>query len=430
MASKHMKSKKNNRLFKNTKNNNQMINNISGKLQVKKVILVVSAILIILAGIFTCKTIQNGGGLKGVLATLLGQNSITKKDMQEIQFLILGESLNLTDTIMIGKYDPITQKASLVSVQRDTFIGDNPKKATAYDKINSVYQGKYPEKSLKEINELTGLNLKYYVVIDTEGLKELVDTIGGVKFNVPIDMNYDDTSQDLHIHLSQGEQLLNGDKAEQVLRFRHNNDGSTYSSEYGTQDNGRMKTQREFISAILKQTLKLENVLKIGNFIDIANKNVKTNIPISTLKDYIPYAVEFSTSNLKTATLPGEPKELNGVWLYLTDEGEAEKMISQFFFDGPIDEEINKDMPSVEILNGSGHNEQLEKVVNKFKEKGYNVLKVGNASSKTKQTTIINRTKQDNSEIEKVKTILGKGKTSAGKDTEEVDFTITIGQDY
>lgn len=397
----------------------------------KRVLVIVIVILIILAGVFTSKVVMNGGGLKGLLATLFGQSEETRKNMSEIQFLILGESLNLTDTIMIGRYDPNSQKASLVSVQRDTFIGDNPKKATAYDKINSVYQGKYPEKTLKEINELTGLNLKYYVVIDTQGLKDLVDAIDGVEFYVPMDMKYDDTSQNLHINLKEGMQKLNGNQAEQVLRFRHNNDGSTYPESYGTQDTGRMRTQRDFISALLKQTLKPSNILKIGEFIDIASKNIKTNIPIETLKDYIPYAVEFSTDNLRTATLPGEPKEMNGVWLYLTDDEEAQAMIAQYFFDCPTEDEVTNEMPTLQILNGNSDFSKLKEVVNKYKEKGYNVLKVGNTESKVKQTKITNRTKQDSNTVTAVKEIIKQNaKTETGKDTEDVDFTVTIGQDY
>ena len=200
MASKHMKNNNNGnrkkvnntkRPVKNNRVNNVRRANISNKQKSKKkhvvakrVILLIIIILIILAGVFTSKVVINGGGLKGLLATLVGQTEETRKNMTDIEFLILGESLNLTDTIMIGKYDPNSQKAFLISIQRDTFIGDNPKRATAYDKINSVYQGKNSEKILKEVNELTGLNLKYYVVIDTKGLRELVDAIGGVEFYV------------------------------------------------------------------------------------------------------------------------------------------------------------------------------------------------------------------------------------------------------
>ena len=442
MANKHMKNnnkdinRENNR--RKSSNNKYRANQTNRPKQnknkhvvAKRVLVIIIIILIILAGVFASKVVMNGGGIKGVLATLFGQTEETRKSMSEIQVLILGESLNLTDTIMIARYDPNSQKASLVSVQRDTFIGDNPKRATAYDKINSVYQGKYPEKTLKEINELTGLNLKYYVVIDTQGVRDLVDAIDGVEFYVPMDMKYDDTSQDLHINLKEGLQKLNGDQAEQVLRFRHNNDGSTYPESYGTQDTGRMRTQRDFISALLKQTLKPSNILKIGEFIDIANKNIKTNIPIQTLKDYIPYAVEFSTDNLGTATLPGEPKEMNGVWLYLTDEDEAQAMIAQYFFDCPTEEGATNGVPTLQILNGTSDFSNLTEVVNKYKEKGYNVLKVGNTESKVKQTKITNRTKQDSETVTAVKNVIKENaKTEKAKDTEDVDFTITIGQDY
>ncbi len=445
MASKHMKNNNGNINRKKVNNNSRPVNknNVKSKgkagnkqskkkhIVAKRIILLIIVILIILAGVFTSKVVVNGGGLKGLLVTLFGQTEETRKNMSEIEFLILGESLNLTDTIMIGRYAPNSQKASLVSIQRDTFIGDNPKKATAYDKINSVYQGKNSEKILKEVNELTGLNLKYYVAIDTEGLKELVDAIDGVEFYVPMDMKYDDTSQDLHINLKEGLQKLNGDQAEQVLRFRHNNDGTTYPSSYGTQDTGRMRTQRDFISALLKQTLKPSNILKIGEFIDIANNNIETNIPIDTLKDYIPYAVEFSTDNLKTATLPGEPKEMNGVWLYLTDEDEAQAMIAQYFFDCPTEDEVTNEMPTLQILNGTSDFSNLEEVINKYKEKGYNILKVGNTESKVKQTKITNRTKQSTEQMTEVKNIIKQNaKTETGKDTEDVDFTVTIGRDY
>lgn len=445
MASKHMKNNNGNINRKKVNNNSRPVNknNVKSKgkagnkqskkkhIVAKRIILLIIVILIILAGVFTSKVVVNGGGLKGLLVTLFGQTEETRKNMSEIEFLILGESLNLTDTIMIGRYAPNSQKASLVSIQRDTFIGDNPKKATAYDKINSVYQGKNSEKILKEVNELTGLNLKYYVAIDTEGLKELVDAIDGVEFYVPMDMKYDDTSQDLHINLKEGLQKLNGDQAEQVLRFRHNNDGTTYPSSYGTQDTGRMRTQRDFISALLKQTLKPSNILKIGEFIDIANNNIETNIPIDTLKDYIPYAVEFSTDNLKTATLPGEPKEMNGVWLYLTDEDEAQAMIAQYFFDCPTEDEVTNEMPTLQILNGTSDFSNLEEVINKYKEKGYNILKVGNTESKVKQTKITNRTKRSTEQMTEVKNIIKQNaKTETGKDTEDVDFTVTIGRDY
>lgn len=157
----------------------------------------------------------------------------------------------------------------MLSIPRDTFIGESKSSATAWDKINAVYQTG-AENVLEDVRNLTGIDVKYYVMVDTEALKVLVDKIGGVTFNVPIDMKYDDRKQNLHINLKAGEQLLDGDKAEQVVRFRHNNNGSTYPESYGIEDIGRMKTQRAFLTALAKQTLVPANITKIPDFIDIA----------------------------------------------------------------------------------------------------------------------------------------------------------------
>src|SRR5699024_11040122 len=137
--------------------------------------------------------------------------------------------VDLTDTIIVASYNPNTQKATLLSIPRDTYTGKNPSKATPSDKINELYSyTKGPEATLKLINEITGLNINHYAVIKTEALIKLVDAIGGVDFNVPIDMDYDDETQELHIHLKAGQQHLNSDQAEQLVRFRHNNDLTSY----------------------------------------------------------------------------------------------------------------------------------------------------------------------------------------------------------
>ena len=212
--------------------------------------------------IYINKTQKNGGGLSGMLATAVGHDENTKKNLKEIRVLLLGVSTDLdsklTDTIMVASYNPNTQKANLLSIPRDTFIGKNVSKATGAQKINALYNiYRDPQKTLDAVNEITGLDIKYYALVETEALIELVDAIGGVEFNVPKNMNYDDKTQDLHIHLTAGTQMIDGEKAEQLLRYRHDNDGSSYSYEYGDNDLGRMRTQRDFIAATLKY-LKLD----------------------------------------------------------------------------------------------------------------------------------------------------------------------------
>ena len=400
----------------------------------KKVLIVLGVIFLILAiliGVWAYRAEQLGGGWQGFLAATMGHNENTKKNLDAITFLALGKSQNLTDTIMVCSYDPKTQSASMLSIPRDTFTGTNKNKATASQKINALYQIS-PQKTLDAVNKITGLNIKYYAMIDTASLREVVDAVGGVYFDVPIDMKYDDSSQKLHIDLKKGYQLLDGDKAEQVVRFRHGNDISqTYPSEYGEQDLGRMRTQREFLITAAKQILQPKNIFKIGEFIDIAHKHLETNIPLDLIKDYRPYAIEFNTENIKSEMLPGEPQQCNGVWLYIENKEETKQIVQELFGD-KSDGKTQATEPAnlkIEILNGSGNKQTLTTVTNLLKESGYTISKSGTTKS-TSKTTIINRTAQTEETENNLKNILKTENVNNGDDNKEVDFTIIIGKDY
>ena len=313
--------------------NNKNIKDIKKKRRkkkLKKILLVISFILVILGTLFIIKMNENGWTYGGFIATILGHDSNTVNNLETIYIVVTGESQSLTDSIMVCAYNPKHKQASMMSIPRDTFIGDNEKKATSSDKINTLYQSS-PQRLVEEINEITDLNIKYYINVDTKGLRQLIDAIGGVYFNVPIDMDYDDPTQDLHIHIKAGYQLLDGEKAEQVLRFRHNNDGTSYPASYGDNDIGRMRTQREFIKELIKQ-VSTKNVLKnMKSYIQILKENVTTNFNIDDIKDYIPYIVDFNMENLNTTTLPGEAKKSNGVWLYIPNDEKVEKIINDKF---------------------------------------------------------------------------------------------------
>ena len=426
----------------------------------KKVLIFIIIILLLGIGWFTYRTIRNGGGLSGMLATVVGHNENTKKDLKEIKVLILGVSTDtdaeLTDTIMIASYNPNTQKANLLSIPRDTFTGKNPKKAVASQKINSLYNiNKTPDKTLAAVNELTGLDIKYYVVVKTEALIKLVDAIGGVKFNVPMRMKYTDTSQNLVIDLEEGEQLIDGNKAEQLLRFRHNDyqkgvGMTSYPSEYGDNDFGRMRTQRDFIIATLKQTLKPSNIFKIGQILEIANENVDTNLELSFVKDYIPYAVELDTENITSATLPGTTPDVsttNGVSVFVADKKASKELIQSMFYADVTEENEDNTISnnttsisttttqtaediSIELLNGSGDNSKIEKAKKLLEEAGYNVKKTGKTSS-IAQTLITNKKDVTDENLKNIKQVLGKGNISTNKSSASlVDVTIIIGKDF
>ena len=432
----------------------------------KKILIGILIVLLLGIAWFAYRTYKNGGGLSGMLATVVGHDENTKKNLSEIKVLILGVSTDLdselTDTIMVASYNPNTQKANLLSIPRDSYTGKNTAKATASLKINALYNiEKTPEKTLKAVNEITGLDIKYYVIVKTEALIQLVDAIGGVEFNVPIDMKYDDPTQDLHIDLKAGTQKLDGEKAEQVLRFRHSNPDkitgqmSTYPSEYGNDDFGRMRTQRDFISALLKQTLKPGNIFKLGEILEIAHKNVETNLELSYIKDYIPYAVEFNTDNLQTATLPGttpDMKDTNNVSIFVINKKLSTELIQSMFYGDSTEEEsedntitnslnttsnsisstttVNDDELKIELINGSGNTSKLEEAKTKLEEAGFTVKKTGKTSTISK-TVITNKKNATDEQLKNIKQVLNAGSISTNKQaSSQVDVTIVIGEDF
>lgn len=448
---------------KKSENKSKNIRNKKPKKKNKKlriILLVILLVLIIAGGVFAYKTYKNGGGLGGMLATVAGHDENTKKNLGTFQVLLMGVStdqagVNLTDTIMIASYDPNKQEAVLISVPRDSYTGTNTKKAIASKKINALYNvSGNPQETVDAVNELTGLNIKYYAIIKTEALIELVDAVGPIEFNVPINMDYDDVTQDLHIHLKAGVQQIDGKKAEHLLRFRHNNDGTSYPSEYGDNDIGRMRTQREFITAVISQTVKLENITKLGAILDVANRNLITNIDFKTLKDYLPYAVEFNTQNLKTASLPGSVPDLrktNNVSIFVVDKEETQALMQELFYEGETvtegenatnttgnttsnntttTKQKTKSEIKIEILNGSGNSKTLQNAIDNLKNKGYNVTKTGTTNS-TSKTTIINKKGIQESTMQDIKTTLGVGTISDSEvNSSKVDITIILGKDY
>ena len=291
---------------------------------------IVFLLILILWSLFYFKVKENGGGMRGALITILGLSPEEIENLDTLNILLLGVSEDidskLTDTIIVCSYNPKKQTASMLSIPRDTFVGSNKNKAKGNDKINALYN-KSPKKLLEAVSDITGINLEYYAVVNNKALIEIINIIGYINFEVPIDMDYDDPTQDLHIHLKKGMQKINGEKAEMLLRFRHNNDGSSYPPEYGDNDYGRMKTQRLFISETLKQTLVMENISKSKQIINTILDNIETNVDTNNLLPYIPVAVDFDINTIISKQLPGESVKLNDLWFFVYDKKETKSIV-------------------------------------------------------------------------------------------------------
>ncbi len=219
-------------------------------------------------------------------------------------FLLVGldQEYSNTDTLMVGRFDSVGRELNIVSIPRDTcanfYFGQVTQK-----KINAVYAfGGGIDALMAAVSDMTGFDIDNYIVVNIKAFTALVDSLGGVYFDIPHDMDYDDPEQDLHIHFNAGYQYLSGADAVKVVRWRQNNDGTVYG------DIDRIDTQHAFLMALAKQCLSLGNlVTRIGDYVEIFKTYVKTDLTANNLTWYARELLKLKTEDIRFYTLPSNP---------------------------------------------------------------------------------------------------------------------------
>ncbi len=202
-----------------------------------------------------------------------------------------------SDTIIFASLDAVNKRFYGVSIPRDTKAIVNGK---AY-KINAAYKIGGMDLLARTVSDQFGVPVDFTIEIDLTGFSALIDAIGGVEFDVPLDMDYDDPEQNLEIHVKAGLQNLDGETALKVVRFRHNNDGSGY----GNEDLGRIETQQRFLKTTAKKILSPSGVLKIDNLIQVFQRYVKTNLTVSNLAWLAREIFAIGPEHIQFSTLQG-----------------------------------------------------------------------------------------------------------------------------
>ena len=204
-----------------------------------------------------------------------------------------------SDTNILVRFDVPNKRIDLVSLPRDTLLHNEYRN----NKLNFAYAKGGTELLMEQIENLLGIPVDFYVTVNLKGFIALVDQIDGVDFDIPINMDYDDPYQDLHIHFTKGPRHLNGQEAMEVVRFRHNNDGTGYGSE----DLGRMQTQQKFLKAVAKKMLTASNILtKIDDYAKIFNQYVDTDLSVGNLAWLGTEVLKMGVDKIDFSTLPNE----------------------------------------------------------------------------------------------------------------------------
>lgn len=211
-----------------------------------------------------------------------------------------------SDTLFVVMFDTKNKAASLLSVPRDTRVRI---KGHGWDKINHAYAYGGRELTQKTTEELLGIKINNYVMVDFKGFVGLVDAIGGVDINVEKDMYYYDTWDGFKIDLKKGMQHMDGKTAIQYVRYR---------DEEG--DIGRIRRQQHFIMAVYERITSANMLLHIPGLAKQLTNMVKTDLPLSDMVD-LGRALHsmVKEKGLAMATVPGTPRYIDGISYWLPD---------------------------------------------------------------------------------------------------------------
>jgi LCP family protein required for cell wall assembly len=248
-----------------------------------------------------------------------------RKDPVNVLIIGVDDEEIRADVIMLFNYNPELGKINILSIPRDTRI----KVRNRIEKINALIAMGGETMLVKGIEQITGLPVQYYARLNFKGFREIIDTLGGVEVDVPMNMIYSDPAQGLYINLKKGRQVLDGRKAEQYVRYRK---GNKPGQGYEDGDIGRNKAQQQLVRELISQKLKVKYLSKAQDIYHILSKHAKTNIKLSDLIYYLKDIRKIDCSGIMTFTAPGDSKLIKRVWYFICDLNGLRSLIDKHFF--------------------------------------------------------------------------------------------------
>ncbi|MGL4362522.1 MAG: LCP family protein [Cellulosilyticaceae bacterium] len=244
-------------------------------------------------------------------------------------------SERLTDVIFVVNFNSDKNEMNVISVPRDTKVNwTDEQRAVAgrqtswinVSKLNEMtsYGGMENIRSLTidQLERILGLRIDNYAIINLDAFKKIVDAVGGVDIDVPQRMYKVDVSGGLYIDLYPGMQHLDGNKAEQFVRYRN----------YTTGDLARIEAQQQFLAAFAKQVLSPQIITKIPAIISTLFTSIKTDVKLTEIIEYYPYIEKLPTTKVNYYMAQGTDGRENGISYFFLDKEETLKMVDDIFY--------------------------------------------------------------------------------------------------
>jgi len=256
------------------------------------------------------------------------------KDKNRVNILMIGVNDGMTDTLMLGSYDLDAQHVDVISIPRDTYYPREDADSAAERKINSIYGVDKAVGTATAVSEtLLGMPINYYIVVDYDVVRKVVDSMGGVPMNITFHMHYNDPYDDppLKIDIPEGYQVLDGDTAVEFLRFRK---GSGGYAGYPEGDIGRIKAQQEFVKSAFRQALGFSLPKVAKTTLD----NVDSDLPLGMATKLAASAVGLDGEDMQTVMIPGESGTKDGLSYWFADKEAIEELLTQIYNIEPDEE--------------------------------------------------------------------------------------------
>ncbi len=418
---------------------------------------VAGIILTISSGYLNLKNIFNSNNS---LKTNLSLADLKKEGDGRINILVAGiggpghNGPDLTDTLILASIDPVNNKASLVSIPRDLWVNVP---GFGQSKINAVYEkGKWQESGSqsnsndnksaiyagfklidKTVSDVSGVEVKYNVLVDFQAFKQIVDTLGGININVTREL-YDPTvaweNNNEPVIATSGNQTFNGTKALLFVRSRET-----------TSDFDRSQRQRQAILAIKSKALSVGNIsnpIKVNSVTKELGNNLTTNLGVQDILSLYPYFTKIGNNSISSVGLADYPNKyiktanMNGQSIDEPSAGLYNYADLQYFMRNTLrDGYLARENATVELVNGSTNNTLMEHQAYILRSYGYNVTTSNSTPKQTYQkTTIIDLSKGKDKYTNKYLELRYKSKSSTSLPSDIMhvnlaNFVIILGQD-
>ncbi|HZV76436.1 MAG TPA: LCP family protein [Candidatus Babeliales bacterium] len=289
----------------------------------------------------------------------------------KLNLLILGYQADeaTTDTIILAHLDASRRTATLVSIPRDTWV---PVPGAGYNKINAAYAYGGGHATARVVSKLLGgVPIDAIVALQPEGAAAIVDAMGGLDVNVDEAMDYDDNNGDLHIHLRQGEQHLNGSQVAGYVRFRHDASG----------DFARVRRQQQVLKLMMDQLSEPQDWAKLPAIVQLSRKEINTTMSNQQLISLLEIYRNVPDDNIRSFTLPSKVGWVGDASVVFADPRWA-KLIGAVLFS-------REDPPQDEVLvaNATGNSTFDGTLVGALRGAGWNVPTF--IESKVKRTSVV-----------------------------------------